>query len=81
MTGHRMFMNMLNKKGKQVHFQCLDHRQDKHRSPSLFKAKFMASCLLYYMFSQGKVLPGNSSVLQCLTIQCSFAGDCDLECL
>lgn len=26
---HRMFMTVLNKKDKQVHFQCLDHKQDR----------------------------------------------------
>lgn len=32
LTGHKMFMNILNQKDKQGHFQCLDHRQDKQAS-------------------------------------------------
>ena len=30
-------------------------------------------------YSQSKLFLGDASILKCLTIQCSFAGDCDLE--
>ena len=42
-----------------MHFQHLGNKQDKHKNPSLFEAKFMESCLFYYMFSQSKALPSN----------------------
>lgn len=58
-----MFMNILDQKDKQGHFQCLDHSQDR-QTFILFKGTFMKSMSnRSTLYSQGKLLLGDASML------------------